>query len=162
MSRGLPAVVLLVLVAALLQSTWVGWIQVVGEWPDLVLVLVILVALQGGHEAGAAAGVAGGLAMGWLTGVGGLAFLLTRGAVGLAAAELRLHWHRENLVVQVVAVLCGTVACELLFAALNPSVIAVPGWAWRVATRALLNVPLVPLVSVVVSRLPLTTESLGA
>ncbi|MCC7495253.1 MAG: hypothetical protein IT204_23090 [Fimbriimonadaceae bacterium] len=161
MSRGLGWPVLLVMLAAWLQTTWLPSLPLGGEWPDLVLVVIVLTALAGGLDAGLAAALSGGLLLALAAPAGGLAFVLSRLLTALWLVSLRNRWSRDNLVVQVVAVMLGTLACELAFAALRPAVLQHADWATRVGCRVLLNAPLAPFVSWAVARLPIEEDGLA-
>ncbi|NUQ02133.1 MAG: hypothetical protein HUU35_19980 [Armatimonadetes bacterium] len=154
MSRAAGWTVAAVFAAAMLQTTWLPRLQVAGEWADPVLVLVLVTALLHGTEAGLVAGFAAGLLMGWLTSAAGAAFLISRlvGAVGIGF--LAAHWHRENVLVQMVAVVVGTIGCELVFAGLYPPLFETPDLAFRLCLRGLLNALLAAPAMWLVDRLP--------
>lgn len=157
-ARNGTVVVLLVLLAALLQSSWLPDLALGAEWPDLTLVTVILVALLCGPEPGLLAGITAGLAMGWLSGCAGGAFLVSRVVTAAGMGQLRELWSRDNRLAQVLAVVAGSIGCEFVFALTWPSVTTQPEWFLRVVQRAVLNAVVALLVAPVVARFTVPVE----
>ena len=159
MSGAIGRAAVLVLVAAWLQGTWLQQLAVGGEWPDLVLVCVVLTVLLCGGEAGLAAGVTAGLAMGWLAGQAGAAFFVSRLVLVPVISPLRQRWHRDNALVQALAVVVGALVAETVFLLLQPRLLGTPEVWRRVVGRAVYDILLVPLVAWPVSRWPAEEES---
>lgn len=147
--------------AAWLQSGVVARWRVLGAWPDLVLVVILTVSLLFGTRAGLVAGLTGGLMTGFSAGAAGLPFLVSRVLVAAAVGQVRVRLHRENLIVQLLAVGCGTVFGEVVFLALAPDLLRHPRALEMVGVTAALNALLGPPVAALVARLPLPLEGLA-
>lgn len=142
-----------VALAALLQCTWAAPLAIAGEWPDLILVTALLIALHHGFEAGLLAGLAAGLTMSAMTGAAPLAFFVSRTATAAGISTIREHWSGDNVLVQIAAVALGSLACEILFTALYTAVLADPRWLAHVFLRAGMNAVVAPLLAAPLARL---------
>lgn len=103
-----------VIAAALIETTWMAHVAVLGVTPDLVLVFVSALALHRGCEVGAASGFGGGLLQDLLGGqsLGLLAGpnLIVGFVVGLFARTVYL----ESVLTPIAVVAAATVGYELL------------------------------------------------
>jgi rod shape-determining protein MreD len=106
------------LAAVLVQTTVLPQLTLFGAAPDLVLLVTISMGLLEGPLAGAATGFAGGLLEDLLlttvTGITALAYLL----VGYAVGKIRPYVQSTSVLVPVTGIFIGTVAANLLLAAL--------------------------------------------
>lgn len=107
------------LVAVLLQTTVLPHLRLFGAAPDLVLVVTIAMGLLEGPVAGAVTGAAGGLfadlILTRITGVMGLTYLL----VGYTVGTIRPYVQSTSVLVPVTGIFIGSIAAELLYAALS-------------------------------------------
>jgi rod shape-determining protein MreD len=107
--------VLMVITAALIQTTWLDTIRVQGVLPDLTLLLLVYFALLEGEERAMFTGVLGGLyqdvAGNTLLGHHILAYV----AVGYLAGRLTQRLITEHPAVKVGVVLCASVLYGILF-----------------------------------------------
>ena len=142
----------LTLLAGMVQSTCVPSIH--GEWPDLVLVTIVLLSLQGGARQGLTAGVVGGLFMGLATGKSATAFLLSHLVTASMVVRLRRSWQIESLFIQVLVVLAATIGEMVLFGLLYPEVLGRPRFLDHLVLRCGLNIAATVPLSWLLSRLP--------
>lgn len=109
----------IMLAAVLLQTTVLPQLTLFGAAPDLVLLVTISMGLLEGPIAGAATGVAGGLLEDLLltavTGLTALTYLL----VGYTVGKIRPYVQSTSVLVPVAGIFVGTVAAQLLYAALS-------------------------------------------
>lgn len=159
MKRSLFWAAFAVIVAAWVQGALISRWSVGAEYPDLILVTILLVALIHGREAGLVAGVTGGLLLGWLTGFAGAAFFLSTVAVAYGVSLLKYHWHLENLFVRLLAVFLGSLGAAAMFVFLYPQALHTPDLLVRVTLRATLNAALALPAGAVVARLPLPRDA---
>jgi len=149
----------LTLLAALLQATCLAAWPIHGEWADLVLVSVVLIALQGGTRQGLSAGVTAGLAMGFGSGRAMTAFLLSYVVMAAMIARLRQAWQIESPLIQIAVVIGATFGQAIVFGLLYPSLFSRTDlWDALVLRCGLNTVATVPL-SWLLSRLPLPKAS---
>jgi rod shape-determining protein MreD len=94
---------------ALLETTVVPFLRVLGVGPNLILLQVAAVALFRGSMAGAALGIAGGAALDLWRGQALGLFALSAGATGYLLGLLEPRLFKDNLLVPVAAALAGTV-----------------------------------------------------
>lgn len=105
----------LILAGAVLQSTLLNHLAIVGVKPDLILLVVVFLGLFKGPTAGAIVGFSAGLiydlTSSSLLGMNALSLTLVGFLVGLT----RTRVYRENIVVQVALVFAATLVSNILF-----------------------------------------------
>lgn len=139
----------ILLLLALLQSTLVPQVPVLGVRPDLVLLVVLAWVMVRGLYEGAVAAFCGGIALDLLSsppmGAHALALLLTVVPAGLLGAPM----YRENLAFPVVGAFLATFLYNLILLAISHVVGVRMPWGsmlWRVALpQALTQAVLMPL-----------------
>jgi len=109
------AVLLILAVAIVLQTTVLNFFSFASAHPDLILTLTIIVALLYGSRAGISVGLLGGLAIDVLTGRYIGLFALTRALTGAAVGYAERRVYKENLVAPLVAGFGGGVLAETLY-----------------------------------------------
>ncbi|HUW63849.1 MAG TPA: rod shape-determining protein MreD [Spirochaetia bacterium] len=104
----------LIIVASLLSSTVLSFLQVLGVKPDLVLILIILNGFSSGSQDGALWGLVGGLLQDLLSG-GFLGLHALEGmAAGYLAAVTGNKFYRENAVVLAVSTFIASFAAGVV------------------------------------------------
>lgn len=149
----------LTLLAALLQSTWLAAWPLGGEWADLVLVTMVLLALQGGTRQGLMSGVVGGLAKGLGSGTAVSAFLVSHLVTVSAVARLRQAWQIESLFIQFAVVAAATLTEAMVFGLLYPDLFRRPLLWDHLVLRGGLNIVATVPLSWLLSRLPVPKAS---
>jgi len=108
------AVGILLFISLLLQSTVLHRLSIAGAYPDLILVVTIMIGLLRGTGYGAAVGFIGGLLqdilIGRFIGMNALVKMIVGYLVGLTEEKV----FKENFITPFAAVLLGTLLSELL------------------------------------------------
>ena len=156
--------ILYVLLAFVLQTTWVHYLEILGVKPDLVLLALVFVAIAGGHLEATALGFVFGLCQdayspdGVDLGLNALSKSLLGFAVGLGRGRLMA----DTLQVQILIVACAVLIHDLIYYAGHSGVAlsAVPYFLVRYGLpRAIYTALLASLVAVAMrTRQQLETE----
>lgn len=114
-------VILVLLVAAALQSRLSQPMGVFGVYPDFLIAATMAMALVIDPALGALFGFAAGLAHGSIIGLSMGGFLISRTLLGFMVSSLRSWVFQDNPIVLLAAALLGTMVCEGLFFLIVPS-----------------------------------------
>lgn len=156
MTRRAGLFALLILTAALLQTTAFSRLTLFGVSPDLMLVVVISFALLEGPSTGAAVGFSGGLLRDLLLdspkGLTGLSYLL----VGYVIGSLRPYVQSNSVFVPAGGVLVGSLAgtglYQVLLVLLGRSALPLGNAVRIIALTSVYNTLLVPFVYPLIRR----------
>jgi rod shape-determining protein MreD len=150
---GLAFLVLLV-AAALLQSTLSPRLFVLGGQPDFVFIVVIAGALLADAGLGALFGLAGGLLTGALVGETVGTFLVSRTLAGFVAGAVGARLFRGNVFVVMAGVALAALVAEAVYVLSAPGVAARPApWIQATLVGTLWNALLALPVSALLRRL---------
>lgn len=134
---------------AVLETTVVPFLRILGVGPNLMLLQVVAVALFRGPLAGAACGLAGGAFLDLWHGQALGLFALSLGATGYLLGLLEPRLFKDNLVVPVAAGVAGTLLFQGLFLALSsfagPRFFLWPALVRVILPEAAYNAVLAPL-----------------
>jgi len=153
---------LVILAAALLQSTMGSHLAIFTARPDLVLILVVTYSVSRGGEEGLLVGLFGGLLVDLLSAVPFGTATLSMGAIGLATGLGEANVYRANLVIQLLAVFLATAFYHsiimLTLQAIGWKVEWISTLALQTVPGAVLNAILAPVALGLIKRLPPAME----
>jgi len=130
-----------------------------GVKPDLLLVFVVVVSLQGGPLSGGLSALAAGWMQAASLGIAVGSIIVSKAASGLAAAQVEPHVVKENFLTSAPVAFFATWVCEVVFFIFYPQVWG-PRWPLQVALESVLNALVAPLLYLVLEYLAPRKESL--